>query len=186
MKVQDIMVERPKCCNLYSNLAEITETLWSNDCGSLPVVNEEGKVVGMITDRDICVALGTKNRPASEIRAGEVISRKLFACSPGDEIHTALEIMKTQKIRRLPVLDKAGRLQGILCLNDVALHAEKPGGKKVPDLSCEDVAETLKAICKHPLPVAAGASSKAVATVAAAPASRGRRSQKPGVPPGPR
>lgn len=155
MKVRDIMVQTPRYCNPHSNLAEITEALWSHDCGALPVVDEAGKVVGVITDRDICIALGTRNRPASEITVGEVISGKLFPCSPNDEIHTALETMKAQRIRRLPVLDKTGRLQGILCLNDLALHAEKQIGKKVPDLSYEDIVETLKTICEHRVLLAA-------------------------------
>ena len=155
MKVRDIMNKTPKSCDRSANLAAITEAIWTNDCGTLPVVDETGKVVGMITDRDICVALGTRNQRASEVTVGEVLSQELFACAPDDEIHTALETMKAQRIRRLPVLDQAGRLQGILCLNDLALHAEKQTGKKVPALSYEDVVETLKAICEHRVPLAA-------------------------------
>ncbi|OFW17547.1 MAG: hypothetical protein A3H27_01045 [Acidobacteria bacterium RIFCSPLOWO2_02_FULL_59_13] len=157
MKVQDIMIRTPQSCNWNANLATVAEALWAGDCGSLPVVDDAGKVVGMLTDRDICIALGTRNQPASEITAREVVSGHLFACAPNDEIHKALETMKAQKLRRLPVLDKAGKLQGILSLNDLALHAEKQVGKKVPDLSYEDVVETLKAICEHRLPLAAAA-----------------------------
>lgn len=151
MKVQDIMNKTPKSCNQNANLAAVVEAMWASDCGSLPVVDEAGKVVGMLTDRDICIALGTRNQPASEITAREVVSGNLFACAPNDEIHTALETMKAQKIRRLPVLDQAGKLQGILCLDDLALHAEKQVGKKVPDLSYEDVVETLRAVCENRL-----------------------------------
>lgn len=152
MQVQDIMVKEARSCRLDTNLAAATEVMWSNDCGALPVLNDGGKVVGMITDRDICMAVGTRNQRPSDVAVSGVIPQRVFTCAPGDDIHAALQTMRSQKVRRLPVTGAGGELEGILCLNDVALNAEKSNA-----LSYEDVMETLKAICEHPVRQAATA-----------------------------
>ena len=151
MQVKDIMTPNPAFCRIDTNLAVATERLWINNCGVLPVLDaegeggEDGKVIGMITDRDICIALGTRNQRPSEVKVGEVTEWKLFSCSPEDDVGDALVTMKAWKVRRLPVLRNGGTLEGILSLNDIALNATKRPG----DLSYQDVAETLKAICEH-------------------------------------
>ncbi|MBI4458585.1 MAG: CBS domain-containing protein [Acidobacteria bacterium] len=139
------MTENPIVCRVDNNLAEATELMWNVNCGALPVLDEEGKVVGMITDRDICIALGTRNERPSDVRVGDVIEWKLFSCSADDNIHDALTAMKSWKVRRLPVLNSAGKLEGILSLNDAAIRAARRQG----DLTYPDVADTLKAICEH-------------------------------------
>ncbi len=145
MQVKDIMSNNPKFCRVDTNLAAATELLWANNCGTLPVLDEEGRVIGMITDRDICIALGTRDRLPSEVEVGEVVAWKLFACAPEEDIHAALDRMKSEKVRRMPVLSREGSLEGILSLNDIALHAVKRQG----DLSYAHVADTLRAICEH-------------------------------------
>ena len=147
MHVKDIMTPNPKFCRVNNNLAEAAELLWTSNCGALPVLDEEGKAIGMITDRDICIAIGTRNRLPSEMEVGQVVAWRLFACSPQDDIHAALATMKAEQVRRLAVLND-GELKGILSLNDVALHATKRPG----DLSYMDVGDTLKAICEHTVP----------------------------------
>ena len=144
MQVRDIMVREARSCRLNTNLAAATEIMWTNDCGALPVLDGGGSVVAMITDRDICMAVGTRNRRPSEVSVFEVIPQKVFACTPDDDIHTALQTMRSQKVRRLPVTSGNGKLEGVLCLNDIALNAKKSNA-----LSYEDVMETLKAICEH-------------------------------------
>ncbi|MBI3894825.1 MAG: CBS domain-containing protein [Acidobacteria bacterium] len=146
MQVQDIMVRDVKSCRQDANLALATELLWKNDCGALPVLDNGDKVIGMITDRDICIAVGTRNRIPSEIPISEVIPQKIFTTAPKEDIHAALRTMQEQKVRRLPVTDRDGKLQGILCLNDIALNANRSNA-----LSYEDVAQTLAAICEHRL-----------------------------------
>src|SRR3712207_4411459 len=79
MKVKDVMTAGPKACLPETSLAEAAATMWENDCGALPVVGAEDRVVGMITDRDICFGATTKNRPPSEVSVAEVITGKLFA-----------------------------------------------------------------------------------------------------------
>ncbi len=157
MKVGDLMNKTSKFCTPATNLAEVAELLWSLDCGALPVVDGPGQVVGMITDRDICIGLGTRDRLASEMTVAEVINGPVYSCRVQDDIQTALKTLRTQKVRRLPVLNKEGKLEGMLCLNDLILHAEKRSGQKIPALSYEDVIETLKVISEHRFPQAAAA-----------------------------
>ena len=145
MKVQDIMVQDVRSCRPETNLAEASRLMWENDCGALPVLEAGGKVVGMITDRDIAMAVGIRNRVPSEITVFEVKPdpRELHTCAPEDDIHTALKTMREQGVRRLPVVN-SGQLRGILCLNEIALNSSKRG-----DLSYEDVVDTLRAVCEH-------------------------------------
>jgi CBS domain-containing protein len=117
--------------------------MWANDCGILPVV-EDGKLTGIITDRDICIALGTKNRRAAEVRVDEVASQDVQTCSPDADVHAALATMRRAKVRRLPVVDD-GKLEGILALNDIVEAVDRKHG----DIDYEDVMNTMKAICEH-------------------------------------
>jgi CBS domain-containing protein len=147
MQVKDIMISEVKTCRPDTNLAAAAQTMWATDCGALPVLDDQGQVVGMITDRDIAMAVGSRNRPPSEITVFQVKPdpKELYTCAPGDDIHAALKTMREQGVRRLPVVN-SGKLQGILCLNEVALNASKRG-----ELSYDDVVDTLKAVCEHRL-----------------------------------
>jgi CBS domain-containing protein len=149
MKVKDVMTREVKTCTPDSNLATVAMIMWENDCGIVPVVHSDGKVIGMITDRDICMAVATKNRTTSDVAVSEVFTGNLYACTPDDDIHDALKIMRTERVRRLPVINAFGMLEGILSLNDLVHHAQEARGKKAPALSYEDVLNTLKEICEH-------------------------------------
>jgi len=153
MKVHDVMTEDVKYCRPETNLGAAAAIMWENDCGALPIVADGEKAIGMITDRDIAIALGTRNMQAAEIPVREVMSGKLFGASPDEDIHAALKLMRKEKVHRLPVIDAQGKLEGILSLNDVALHAMHPNGKTTPALNYEDVVSTLKAVCEHRHPI---------------------------------
>jgi len=143
MKVQDVMIHNVRFCNPEMNLAAVSEILWKAGCGTLPVV-ENNRVIGMITDRDISIALGTRNVRPSEAIVRDVSLPKLFYATAGEDIHIALHTMGAQKVRRLPVVDSTGALEGILCLDDIVLFAEERGS-----LTYGDVVDTLKSICEH-------------------------------------
>jgi CBS domain-containing protein len=155
MKVEDVMTETVTSCGPDANLAEAVALMWKADCGALPVVADGGKVIGIITDRDIAIATGTRNRRPSEIPVSEVMSKKVYACAPDDDIHAALKTMRKDRVRRLPAIDEEGMLRGIVSMNDVVLHAEKVEGRKTIDLSYDDAVNSLKAICEHHHPKAA-------------------------------
>ena len=145
MKVQDIMTYNVQSCRPETNLADAAMQMWRGDFGILPVVVEGQKVVGVITDRDICMAAATKHRDPTNIRVKEVISGQVFGCSPDTNIREALKIMQQKQVRRLPIISaEDGRLSGILSMNDVALKAK---ADRKAELSAEDVENTLQAIC---------------------------------------
>ena len=144
MKVQDVMTTQVVSCGPESHLATVAGLMWDRDCGVVPVIDAAGKVTAVVTDRDICIGLATKGRTASHVAAREVMSSTLHACFPDDEITMALEMMKTSKVRRLPVIDGDGHLKGILSLNDIVLRS-KPRAPSSPDR----VVDALKSICEH-------------------------------------
>ncbi len=106
----------------------------------------------MITDRDICIATAMKDRNPSSISVEEVMTGAVFSAKPDEDVEHALETMREHKIRRLPVLNKKGELEGILSMNDIVMHAKTRNGKK-PPIDYSDVVKTYQAICTHPLPM---------------------------------
>ena len=125
MKVRDCMTTEVGYCQPDAMLTQAAEIMWQRDCGIVPVVDENQRVVGMITDRDICFAVVTKNRLPNEIKISEVINGKVRSCSPGDNVEDALRIMKRKQLRRLPVVNADGVLVGILSLADLIRNAGK-------------------------------------------------------------
>jgi CBS domain-containing protein len=135
-------------CRRETNLAALGALMWEHDCGLIPVVDGREAVTGVITDRDICIALSTRDRQPSKITAGEITTMPAFVCSPDDDIQTALITMSQERLHRLPVVNNQQGLVGILSINDVLLHAEKALGRK-SGISYDDVVQTLQAICAH-------------------------------------
>ncbi len=154
MKVREIMTTDVRTCGPEDNLASAAINMWENDCGVVPVVNETGQAVGMLTDRDICMAVAMKHLRAAEIAVGEVSANKVIACKQDDDVREALGLMRREQLRRLPVTNDDGRLVGILSLSDVVRHAKKSESKKGKHVSHKDVVQTLKALGKpgQPLP----------------------------------
>lgn len=152
MKVKDVMMRTAAGCSADTNLGAAVEIMWNRNCGILPIVDAQAKVTGVITDRDICIALGTRNRLPGEIAAGEVATGKIFCCNPEDDIRAALTTMAQAKVRRLPVINTEEKLEGILSMDDVVLHSEAGRAGRPVDLSHEEVVETLKKLYRQGLP----------------------------------
>ena len=152
MTVKDIMTVAPEACRPDDNLATAVELLWKADCGVLPVTDHTGRVAGIVTDRDICIALGTRNVRASDIRVESVMRKTVQVCEPTDDVLSALSRMADRRVRRLPVVDSANRLVGILSLSDAVLAA----GAWRSAVKSGSVLDAFKAVCAHRLPVRAG------------------------------
>ena len=148
MKVQNVMKRSPKYCSPGTSLADVVKVLSSCGCGALPVVDAKGKVIGMITDRDISVAVGMRDRRPSELIAEQAMSRPVATCRTSDDVHAALKTMRIRKVRRLPVVNEEGKLEGILCVSDLIVDARHDDGSR-PELSYEDIMNTLRGICWH-------------------------------------
>jgi CBS domain-containing protein len=149
MRVQDVMMGTPAYCSPETNLGAATELLWNRNCGILPVVDAQQKVVGVVTDRDLCVALGTRNRLPGEITVAEVARGQVYSCQAQDDVHAALETMARNKVRRLPVINRDGMLEGILSMDNVVLHAES---NRTAELLHGEIVNTLQRIYGPQLP----------------------------------
>lgn len=148
MKVKAIMTRAVRSCSPETTAREAVLTMREADCGILPVVRGE-RLAGVVTDRDLCLALAERDCGPSELSVGEAMSRGLWACREDDEVHAALDTMRARRVRRLPVVDAAGQLRGILSINDVARNAEREADGRI---SFEDALGTFQAIGEHRYP----------------------------------
>lgn len=146
MHTRDIMKRTVRTCSPETTLAEAGVTMFDGDCGVLPIIDHTKKVLGMVTDRDIAMALCTRGKRAEEVTVREVRSNNLVTCRPDDDLRTALSKMADARVRRIPVVNGTGQLEGIVSINDVILEARE----RKADLSYADVVKTLKSICSHP------------------------------------
>jgi len=144
MKVREVMTKDAAFCNLETSLSQAAELMWKRKCGFLPVIGEGGNVIGVITDRDISIALGTRNRRPSEVFVKDVISPKLFTCTAEDNVSSVLTTMRIEGLRRLPVIDREGALAGVLSIDDLVLKARE--NASIKDVSYADIEETYQAI----------------------------------------
>jgi CBS domain-containing protein len=150
MNVQAVMIRDVKYANKDASAADVAKIMQKNDCGAVPIVDDQKKLVGMITDRDICLGLGRDTRASCEVPVGDLMSRQVYACGPGDDIAAALRIMQNKKVRRLPVVDEHGMLVGILSTDDVVLHSEAKKRGNTREIGYRQTIDTLKAIYRRP------------------------------------
>jgi len=152
MRVQSVMKREARTCSPETDLATAGRAMAQVGCGVLPVVDAGNRVVGVITDRDICLALANRDEKPSAIRVQDVISGEVYSCNSEDHIVEALDTMRAFGVRRLPVVDMENRIRGILSLDDIVLEARALGAEDFTGPFYSDVARTLKAICSHPMP----------------------------------
>ena len=117
------MTPNPLVCHPETDLGEVGMLLWEADCGALPVVGLDREVLGMITDRDVCMSLAMSGARATERTVVEVMSSPPVCCRPEDEVRTALAAMAEHRVRRLPVADAEGRLAGMVSMTDLVRRA---------------------------------------------------------------
>lgn len=165
MKVRDMMTKEVYGCWPDSSLAAAAQIMWDKDCGALPVLVDDDIVVGMITDRDISIAIAMTPRGPSEITVGEVMSKPVCACGPEDHIKEALNWMANAQVRRLPVIDQRGALQGILSISDVMTCYWRSAGTEFPSVSCHDLVEAYGRV-SEPRPDAEDKRQVALAAIA--------------------
>lgn len=152
MQVKQIMTSDTATCRPDTNLAGVAKLMWDRDCGFVPVVDAAGKVAGVITDRDICIASATRRLLPEQITAAQAMRRPpIHTTQPDDTIEKALGTMKQFQVRRLPVIAADGTLKGVISMNDIVLASQ---GKEGPAPAA--IVLTLSAICAHrPAKVAA-------------------------------
>jgi CBS domain-containing protein len=134
MKVRDIMTAPAVTCTPDDSLAVAARLMRDADYGTLAVVGPHGSLAGIITDRDVCVALAGTNRNAMNVAVHEAMTDRVFTSGPDDDAHGALATMRTHRVRRLPVCDDARRPVGMLSIEDVVVRGIETGGIAVTEL----------------------------------------------------
>jgi CBS domain-containing protein len=147
MRVRDVMTRNVTTCTPDSSLAGVASRMWLGECGAVPVVDGDRRVLGIVTDRDICFAVAGTERPAAEIKAKELLARPraLHTCGPEEDVEDAIALMREARVRRLPVVDGEGRLVGILSMTDAVLHTAGQGA-----IAAENVLGTLRTLGRAP------------------------------------
>ena len=146
MNVEQCMSNAPKTCTMDDNLARAAGIMWESDCGYVPVVDGARRVVGVITDRDICMAAFTRGAPLHALDVGASMARKVFSCRPEDQLEAAEALMQNYQVRRLPVVDDDDRIVGVLSLNDVARATRALSSSRERDVRYQALVMTLAAI----------------------------------------
>jgi CBS domain-containing protein len=160
MKVQDLMTKSVDCCLPDESANEAARIMWERDCGFVPIVEnrQTQRVVGVVTDRDICMAAYTKGRPLDQIRLEELMSSRVRTCRAAEDVAQAEQAMREAQVHRLPVVDDAAQLLGVISLSDVAREARREIGARRRDVTIGEIGETLAAI-RQQREIAASAAS---------------------------
>jgi len=146
MQIKNLMTTDVATCRPETNLAIVAKLMWDKDCGFVPVVDAAGKVAGVITDRDICIASATRRLLPDQIMAAQAMRRPpIHTTQPEDTIEKALSTMKQFQVRRLPVVAADGTLKGVVSMNDIVLASQRKEGP-----APAEILSTLSVICAHP------------------------------------
>jgi CBS-domain-containing membrane protein len=152
MQVEELMSKEVQCCDADDSLEHAAQLMWDHDCGCLPVCDHSDgghRAVGAITDRDICMCALFQGRSLTDLKVGDAMAKQLLACQPNDTVDRAESMMRSGKIRRLPVLDAQGEVRGLISLADLARGAARRSSLH-QGISESEVGETLAVICTPP------------------------------------
>ncbi len=148
MHVKELMTHPVVTCHEGDHLDVPARLMWEFDCGIIPVVGAEGRLEGVITDRDITMAALTKGQRLDELPVTAAMARHLLVIHPDESVDTAERLMRDGQVRRLPVVDNAGRPVGIVSLNDLARLTARAKKSAVD----HELVQTLAAVCQPRVP----------------------------------
>jgi CBS domain-containing protein len=133
--VREVMTSNPSTVESSTPIVEAAEIMRSEDVGSVPVV-EDGRLVGIVTDRDIVLRVVADGRDGRTITTGEIASRQVTSIDPSQPLEEAARLMAQNKVRRLPVCEEDGRVVGILAQADVVQNEDPSrSGEMVEEIS---------------------------------------------------
>jgi CBS domain-containing protein len=144
MHIREIMSHPVVTCPVDSAADAPARLMWEFDCGVIPLVDREGRLAGVITDRDLCMAALTQDKPLREIRLSSAMPKQVFSCHTEDSVESVEQIMRDNQIRRVPVVDGEGRPVGVVAINDLARLAARAKRSGVD----RELVATLAAVCK--------------------------------------
>jgi CBS domain-containing protein len=165
VKVSELMTRDVKSCALEETLNAAARIMWDHDCGCVPVLDASRQLAGIVTDRDLSMAAYTQGLPLGAIPVERAMSGRVITCAPGDSVAMAHRLMRSHEVHRLPVVDSAGAVIGILSLSDLAHHARNGlrGAAAVKSQHAAEIFETVAAIRRRRPAASAAAASKASA-----------------------
>lgn len=153
MIVSDLMSRNLETCHPQDSLEDAARKMWDHDIGCLPVLDAESHVIGMVTDRDACMAAYTQGRPLNAISVESAMAHQAFCCMPTDRIEDVEAVMKAHQVRRVPVLDQQGHPIGLISMNDIARESARELKGKGPTVRAGDLVSTLASVCLPRQPV---------------------------------
>ena len=147
MLVNELMTKEVYSCGPEDRLSHAARILHDHDCGCVPVVEGTLGVVGIITDRDICLTAYERQSRLNELVVSCAMTRGAFTCNAADPLSVAEETMRTKRVRRLPVVDESNQLVGVLSVDDLARVAGRSNPDDIDCVTKAEVADTLADIC---------------------------------------
>jgi CBS-domain-containing membrane protein len=123
MRVHELMTRRVTAVHPATSVERAARLMEECDCGALPVIGDNGVLVGMITDRDIAIRIVARGRDARYAIVADCMSERVFACYANESVAECMRQMAHHQVRRMPVVDEHGRLVGIMAQGDLARHA---------------------------------------------------------------
>lgn len=125
MDIKRLMKHDVRTCRSGDSLNEAARIMWEEACGSVPVVDEDFRPVGFLTDRDICMAAYTQGRTLFDLRVEAAMATNPISCTIHDDLDHAAKLMRENCLRRLPVVDSKGVLVGLVSLDDIACESQR-------------------------------------------------------------
>lgn len=144
MKIKEIMSQPVVTCPMGATLDNAARLMWEFDCGVVPVVDDRGRIAGVVTDRDICMAAYTQGKPLHTIPVTSAMARNVVTVNSGESVETAEHLMGEAKVRRLPVVDGESQIVGVVSMNDLARLAARSRRSSVD----RELVSTLAAVCE--------------------------------------
>lgn len=146
MHAEDLMTTPIATCHVNDAIKVAAQLMWDRDCGALPVVNDEGRLAGLITDRDICMAALTQGETLDNMLVNRAMATHVVSAKPETTVGEIEHLMAHFQIRRIPIVDADGKPIGIVSLNDLARESVQPVTKMQHGL--QKIARALAAICQ--------------------------------------
>ena len=125
MQVREIMSMDPKCCSPTTSLIEVAKLMVEEDCGEIPVCDEGGKPVGVLTDRDIVCRLVAKGKEPTTLSARDAMSSPVVTVTADTTLEDCARLMEQYQVRRLPVIDENGRCCAMVAQADLAIKGPR-------------------------------------------------------------
>jgi len=142
MTVKQLMTTPVKTCRANALVGEAARMMLEENCGCLPVTDAKGHLAGILTDRDICLAVARHLDP-TKTPVRDVMTVRVVSCGVEDYLDRALVEMKENRVRRLPVVDNRGVVKGVISIDDVIRNSGIAEGR----LPGEAVVDVLRHIC---------------------------------------